>query len=109
MTGVYVTGSVDFCFFKQKTAYEIRPRDWSSDVCSSDLQHACDLCSRLWNFWKKHEAEPAGHRIKRVCLKRKRRRVARTEGHIRQSQRRGFASRHVEHPFGEIDPNHTPV
>jgi len=25
-----------FCF-KQKTAYEIRPRDWSSDVCSSDL------------------------------------------------------------------------
>src|ERR1043165_1726275 len=26
-----------FFFFKQKTAYEIRPRDWSSDVCSSDL------------------------------------------------------------------------
>src|ERR1043165_5635822 len=25
-------------FFKQKTAYEIRPRDWSSDVCSSDLE-----------------------------------------------------------------------
>ena len=24
---------------KQKTAYEIRPRDWSSDVCSSDLHH----------------------------------------------------------------------
>eukprot|EP01043_Picozoa_sp_COSAG02_P101024 COSAG02_NODE_37095_length_446_cov_1.103746_1_plen_32_part_10 len=24
------------CFFKQKTAYEIRIRDWSSDVCSSD-------------------------------------------------------------------------
>eukprot|EP01043_Picozoa_sp_COSAG02_P127327 COSAG02_NODE_64680_length_260_cov_0.521739_1_plen_45_part_01 len=23
-------------FFKQKTAYEIRIRDWSSDVCSSD-------------------------------------------------------------------------
>ena len=23
-------------FFKQKTAYEVRPRDWSSDVCSSD-------------------------------------------------------------------------
>src|SRR5213596_4189715 len=31
--------SVDFVFFffKQKTAYEIRPCDWSSDVCSSDL------------------------------------------------------------------------
>ena len=24
-------------FFKQKTAYEIRNCDWSSDVCSSDL------------------------------------------------------------------------
>ena len=26
-----------FFFFKQKTAYEIVSRDWSSDVCSSDL------------------------------------------------------------------------
>src|SRR5216117_4349169 len=26
-----------FFFFKQKTAYEIRKGDWSSDVCSSDL------------------------------------------------------------------------
>src|SRR3546814_19682757 len=25
-------------FFKQKTAYELRISDWSSDVCSSDLQ-----------------------------------------------------------------------
>ena len=25
-------------FFKQKTAYEIDRRDWSSDVCSSDLK-----------------------------------------------------------------------
>src|SRR3546814_5324743 len=29
-------GSV-FFFFKQKTAYEMRISDWSSDVCSSDL------------------------------------------------------------------------
>src|SRR3546814_6705356 len=27
------------CFFKQKTAYEMRISDWSSDVCSSDLGH----------------------------------------------------------------------
>src|SRR3546814_6841154 len=26
-----------FCFFKQKTAYEMRISDWSSVVCSSDL------------------------------------------------------------------------
>src|SRR3546814_2572266 len=32
--------SLDSCcffFFKQKTAYEMRISDWSSDVCSSDL------------------------------------------------------------------------
>src|SRR5213594_4410779 len=29
-----------FFFFKQKTAYEISVRDWSSDVCSSDLSHS---------------------------------------------------------------------
>ena len=28
---------MDFFFFKQKTAYEIKECDWSSDVCSSDL------------------------------------------------------------------------
>src|SRR3546814_991695 len=28
---------VIFFFFKQKTAYEMRISDWSSDVCSSDL------------------------------------------------------------------------
>src|SRR3546814_15765692 len=27
----------EFFFFKQKTAYEMRISDWSSDVCSSDL------------------------------------------------------------------------
>src|SRR3546814_7802842 len=29
-----------FFFFKQKTAYEMRISDWSSDVCSSDLMTA---------------------------------------------------------------------
>src|SRR5213075_956384 len=33
-----------FFFFKQKTAYEITRRDWSSDVCSSDLM-------RDYNHW----------------------------------------------------------
>src|SRR3546814_5999327 len=32
-----------FFFFKQKTAYEMRISDWSSDVCSSDLAvRPCD-------------------------------------------------------------------
>src|SRR3546814_1699778 len=34
-------GSAIICFVKQKTAYEMRISDWSSDVCSSDL-HAED-------------------------------------------------------------------
>src|SRR3546814_4361736 len=32
-----ILGSCWFFFFKQKTAYEMRISDWSSDVCSSDL------------------------------------------------------------------------
>src|SRR3546814_3910418 len=31
-------------FFKQKTAYEMRISDWSSDVCSSDLPHSSMTC-----------------------------------------------------------------
>src|SRR3546814_2105183 len=34
-----------FFFFKQKTAYEMRISDWSSDVCSSDLFKA------VWRSW----------------------------------------------------------
>src|SRR3546814_16498652 len=32
-----------FFFFKQKTAYEMRISDWSSDVCSSDLTTPSDI------------------------------------------------------------------
>ena len=35
-----------FFFFKQKTAYEIVSRDWSSDVCSSDLAIEDGAC--IW-------------------------------------------------------------
>ena len=40
------TESVVFFFFKQKTAYEIVSRDWSSDVCSSDLSDLIDEVRR---------------------------------------------------------------
>src|SRR3546814_264794 len=36
----YVFIALCFFFFKQKTAYEMRISDWSSDVCSSDLPRA---------------------------------------------------------------------
>src|SRR3546814_3220930 len=38
MVCVVCYGFLFFLFFKQKTAYEMRISDWSSDVCSSDLR-----------------------------------------------------------------------
>src|SRR3546814_9387397 len=35
-----------FFFFKQKTAYEMRISDWSSDVCSSDLAMAALMVTK---------------------------------------------------------------
>src|SRR3546814_41039 len=38
---------ISFFFFKQKTAYEMRISDWSSDVCSSDLWRPPRSAERL--------------------------------------------------------------
>src|SRR3546814_9254686 len=48
---------VCFFFFKQKTAYEMRISDWSSDVCSSDLWNPADGC-----VWFVDIKKPAVHR-----------------------------------------------
>src|SRR3546814_1482602 len=37
---LYYLHFIVFFFFKQKTAYEMRISDWSSDVCSSDLYNS---------------------------------------------------------------------
>src|SRR3546814_7308349 len=39
-----------FFFFKQKTAYEMRISDWSSDVCSSDLVDPKQFASTMSSF-----------------------------------------------------------
>src|SRR3546814_4552692 len=47
-----------FFFFKQKTAYEMRISDWSSDVCSSDLfpvDDAVDEIDRVLVGRKRHQ------------------------------------------------------
>src|SRR3546814_13010974 len=41
-------------FFKQKTAYEVRISDWSSDVCSSDLSQKGDMKIRR-NMFAEHK------------------------------------------------------
>src|SRR3546814_6077870 len=59
-----------FVVFKQKTAYELRISDWSSDVCSSDLaaDQACAFEGQhhLVDRWRA-DAEVALH----VCLGRR--------------------------------------
>src|SRR3546814_18265237 len=62
---------VVFFFFKQKTAYEMRISDWSSDVCSSDLlaqirkfpmlepEEEYMLAKR----WREHDDTEAAHRL----------------------------------------------
>src|SRR3546814_3538642 len=53
-----------FFFFKQKTAYEMRISDWSSDVCSSDLSifdHSRDNCRRHGVFQHRSCRESRNH------------------------------------------------
>src|ERR1051326_9486032 len=55
---------VVFFFFKQKTAYEIKECDWSSDVCSSDLvpfQAGLNVAGPFtFEFWAKPDAAASG-------------------------------------------------
>src|SRR3546814_8514833 len=59
---------VFFFFFKQKTAYEMRISDWSSDVCSSDLRAATSLDGHIPGLPLHGVAltGPLPHRIKRL-------------------------------------------
>src|SRR3546814_2777787 len=52
-----------FFFFKQKTAYEMRISDWSSDVCSSDLggrKAARSRAARQLEYERKRASENNG-------------------------------------------------
>src|SRR3546814_7671232 len=54
-----------FFFFKQKTAYEMRISDWSSDVCSSDLPESGRAAAGL-GAAHRGRAGPAGRRRRGV-------------------------------------------
>src|SRR3546814_15072534 len=60
-----------FFFFKQKTAYEMRISDWSSDVCSSDLHvvgdahHLAALIRRQQHLAHRLDDGPARQGLKR--------------------------------------------
>src|SRR3546814_19134935 len=57
-------------FFKQKTAYEMRISDWSSDVCSSDLALAAQAAQRAQRL---REQGQRLHRDARSLLPRRQR------------------------------------
>src|SRR3546814_10519922 len=71
-----------FVFFKQKTAYEVRIIDWSSDVCSSDLISA-------FRYQPAAMRLPVGHELYGLLRMLGRFAIARREGkglHIDQIQ-----------------------
>src|SRR3546814_5807259 len=66
-------------FFKQKTAYEMRISDWSSDVCSSDLENfertfSANPMKQMGGYSKRyvglqiksHIENPYGYRIEEI-------------------------------------------
>src|SRR3546814_9161420 len=71
-----------FCFFKQKTAYEMRISDWSSDVCSSDLsggtaapcfiltcrQRKCRNCEHCYIYYHCSSKNPCVGSYPNGCL-----------------------------------------
>src|SRR3546814_6390107 len=91
-----------FFFFKQKTAYELRISDWSSDVCSSDLAHVGARPAQrqqqadLHRRWRQRR-EGLGELIQRLgesfvgFLRRGRQRLA--GGWLRLRLLRGYAGR----------------
>src|SRR3546814_4014126 len=81
-----------FFFFKQKTAYEMRISDWSSDVCSSDLPRV---------DWPARRIEPATDRGDLAISDKQRQVLRQLSAHVRQrpgshgrwqifGQRRGY-------------------
>src|SRR3546814_10816425 len=79
---VFIVGCIGivcfFFFFKQKTAYEMRISDWSSDVCSSDLllqtnsaralflAHA-RLATKRWSIGRGCPASPSDRKAYQMC------------------------------------------
>src|SRR3546814_5296019 len=94
-----------FFFFKQKTAYEMRISDWSSDVCSSDL-----ALSSSWPASARRQAaavrrawpadQPADHPVLYP------RRLGRTL--VRESDQAGVAGLQAD-PGRPCAPGHPPV
>src|SRR3546814_2489674 len=82
-----------FFFFKQKTAYEMRISDWSSDVCSSDLL----LLSRTLLRFDHHVEDAFGHAgVRRVQQRRDVEACAHDRAFVRERLEAEFAVRRAD-------------
>src|SRR3546814_8473561 len=84
--------AIFFLFFKQKTAYEMRISDWSSDVCSSDLA--------IGDGVDRHQADAGQERNARAHQQLSR--GVDLEALPRSGQHRGFGQRGGESGIGRI-------
>src|SRR3546814_5679235 len=59
-------------FFKQKTAYEMRISDWSSDVCSSDLNFrgaGWNVIKTIWgSYWDPLLARDTSGKLRQIMM-----------------------------------------
>src|SRR3546814_1009123 len=78
-------------FFKKKTAYEMRISDWSSDVCSSDLERCASLPQ--WNAVT----------YQKRCIARGRRQLG-FDGHRDEGRRWSPGRRYAGNYPGEVLP-----
>src|SRR3546814_14016732 len=78
MYTVYVWYCIIICvffFFKQKTAYEMRISDWSSDVCSSDLLGAGIGAPKVVEQRGSHRIVNVGALLEHNIVRHRRRRI----------------------------------
>src|SRR3546814_8871360 len=84
----HVSLFVVFFFFKQKTAYEMRISDWSSDVCSSDLKSTA-----VWT------ARPSDPGLEAEFLSRL---MARLSGEERQETKQAVQNAQMQAPRAKL-------
>src|SRR3546814_4851274 len=63
----FLPGLFSSFFFKQKSKYEVRISDWSSDVCSSDLADTRKLLVFLEKLGRAKGFEPSTPTLARLC------------------------------------------
>src|SRR3546814_7919391 len=87
-----------FLLFKQKTAYEMRISDWSSDVCSSDLRATGDPYKGINCFWLWLCAEGAGYHSRTWMTYKQSQALG---GQVREGERSQIAIRSDERRVGQ--------